>query len=128
MASLRSAWSGRRVRTILLWQALLTGAAAALAAWLTGTHGAVSAVLGGAISMVAGLLFASIATVRRGSNAGDVLITALKAEGAKILFIVVALWVVLAAYRNAIAVALIGTFIATVLVSSMALFVRDRRD
>ena len=102
MASLRSAWSGRRVRTILLWQALLTGAAAALAAWLTGTHGAVSAVLGGAISMVAGLLFASIATVRRGSNAGDVLITALKAEGAKILFIVVALWVVLAAYRNAI--------------------------
>lgn len=128
MASLRSAWSGRRVRTILLWQALLTGAAAALAAWLTGTHGAVSAVLGGAISMVAGLLFASIATVRRGSNAGDVLITALKAEGAKILFIVVALWVVLAAYRNAIAVALIGTFIATVLVSSMALFVRDGRD
>lgn len=78
--------------------------------------------------MAAGLLFASIATIRRGRNAGEVLLTAFKAEGVKIVFIVVALWLVLATYRNVVAVVLIGTFIATTLVSSLALFIRDRRD
>jgi len=128
MVSLRSAWAGRPVRKVLLWQAVLTATAASLAAYLVGLHGALSAVLGGAISMVAGLLFAAVATVRRGINAGDVLLTAFKAEAAKLVFIVVALWLVLAAYKNAVAVVLIGTFIATTLVSSMALFIRDRRD
>lgn len=127
-ASLRAAWSSRPARTVLLWQALLTAAAAIFAGFIAGLHGALSAAFGGAVSMVAGLLFASIATIRRGSNAGDVLLTAFKAEGAKIVFIVVALWLVLAAYRNAVAVVLIGTFIATTLVSSMALFIRERRD
>ena len=128
MVSLRSAWAGRPVRTVLLWQAVLTATAASLAAYIVGPHGALSAILGGAISMGAGLLFAAIAIVRRGINAGDVLLTAFKAEGAKLVFIVVALWLVLAAYRNAVAVVLIGTFIATTLVSSMALFIRERRD
>lgn len=128
MVSLRSAWSGRPVRTVLLWQAVLTAMAASLAAYLVGLHGALSAVLGGVVSMAAGLLFAAVATVRRGIDAGDVLLTAFKAEAAKLVFIVVALWLVLAAYRNAVAVVLIGTFIATTLVSSMALFIRDRRD
>lgn len=123
-----AAWSSRPVRKVLLWQALLTGAAVSIAAYFTGIHGAFSAALGGAISIAAGLLFAAMAKVRRGANAGDVLLTAFKAEGAKVIFIVVALWVVLAAYRNAVAVVLIATFIATILASSMALFVRDRRD
>lgn len=116
------------MRTILLWQCVLTGTAALFAACFAGWHGVFSAALGGMISMVAGVLFASIATLRRGANAGDVLLTAFKAEGAKIAFIVVGLWLVLATYRNAVAVVLIGTFIATTLVSSMALFIRDRRD
>lgn len=125
---LQSAWKSRPVRTVLLWQGVLTAAAALFAASFAGWHGVISAALGGTISMVAGLLFASIATVRRGANAGDVLLTAFKAEGAKIAFIVIGLWLVLATYRNAVAVVLIGTFIATTLVSSMALFIRDRRD
>jgi ATP synthase protein I len=126
--SLRSAWASRPVRTALLWQAFITGAVAVAAAYLKGSHGALSAILGGGISMVAGLLFASIATQRRGANVGDVLLTAFKAEGAKIAFIVLGLWLVLATYRNAVAVVLIGTFIATTLVSSMALFIREQRD
>lgn len=77
--------------------------------------------------MAAGLLFASIATVRRGRSAGDVLVTALKAEGAKLLFIVVALGLVMMAYRNAVVAVLIGTFIATILISSMAFFVGNKR-
>lgn len=126
--SLRAAWSNRPLRKILLWQALLTGAAAFIAAYFTGLHGALSAVCGGAISMAAGLLFAAIAKVRQGADASDVLLTALKAEGARILFIVVSLFVVLAVYRSAVVVVLIGTFIVTILAASMALFVGDRRD
>ncbi len=116
------------MRTILLWQGALAAVAALFAAYFAGWHGVLSAALGGLISMVAGVLFASLATVRRGANAGDVLLTAFKAEGAKIAFIGVGVWLVLATYRNAVAVVLIGTFIATTLVSSMALFIRDRRD
>lgn len=78
--------------------------------------------------MAAGLLFAAIAKVRQGADASDVLLIALKAEGARILFIVVSLFVVLAVYRNAVVVVLIGTFIVTILTASMALFVGDRRD
>lgn len=100
----------------------------ALAAALAGLHGALSAGLGGAISMAAGVLFALIATARRGRSAEDVLLTALKAEGAKIVFMVAALWLVMAIYRNVVAVVFIGTFIATVLVSSMAFFIGEKRD
>jgi ATP synthase protein I len=127
MASLQSAWASRPVRTVLLWQILLTVAAVAFAAYFLGPHGALSAGLGGTVSIVAGLLFASIATVRRGRSADDVLLTAFKAEGAKLLFIVVALGLVLAAYRNVVAAVFIGTFIATILISSMAFFVSNKR-
>ncbi|HEX7811161.1 MAG TPA: ATP synthase subunit I [Burkholderiales bacterium] len=116
------------MRTVLLWQALLTVAAAMLAAYFSGPHGALSAGLGGAVSMAAGLLFASIATVRRGRTAADVLLTAFKAEGAKLLFIVVALGLVMMAYKNVVAAVLIGTFIATILIQSMAFFVGNKRD
>jgi ATP synthase protein I len=119
---------GRPVRTVLRWQGLLTAAALALAAYFGGIHGVVSAGLGGVVSMASGLLFAAIATVREGRTADDVLLTAFKAEAAKIVFIVLALWLVMAAYRNLVAVIFIGTFIATILVSSTAFFVSDRRE
>jgi ATP synthase protein I len=128
MASLQSAWTRRPFRVVLLWQALVTGTAIGLAALSSGPHGALSAALGGAISMAAGVLFASIAVPRRGSSAEDVVLTALKAEGAKIVFIVAALWLVLALYSRVVAVVLIGTFIATVLVSSLAFFIGEKRD
>ncbi len=128
MASLQSAWASRPVRTVLLWQGLLTVAAMAIAAYFSGPHGMLSAGFGGAISMASGLLFASIATVRRGRSADDVLLTAFKAEGAKLLFIVMALGLVMAAYRNVMAAVFIGTFIATILISSMAFFVSNKRD
>lgn len=100
----------------------------AFAAYFAGIHGAVSAGLGGVISMASGLLFAVIATMHKGRTAADVLVTAFRAEAAKIAFIVLALWLVLSAYRNAVAVIFIGTFVATILVSTMAFFARDRRE
>jgi F0F1-type ATP synthase assembly protein I len=128
MLSLQSAWANRPLRAVLRWQAILTGIAAVLGAYFAGMHGVISAMAGGAISIVAAVLFASIASVRRGISADDVLITAFKAEGAKLVFIVIALWLVMAAYKNVVHVFLIGTFIATVLVSSMAFFVGDKRN
>ena len=119
--------AGRPVRTVLRWQGLLTAAALALAAYFAGIHGVVSAGLGGVISMASGLLFAAIANVREGRTADDVLLAAFKAEAAKIVFIVLALWLVMAAYRNLVAVIFIGTFTATILVSSTAFFVSDRQ-
>ena len=113
---------------MLRWQAILTGVAAVLGAYFAGKHGVISALVGGGISMAAAVLFASIASVRRGISADDVLITAFKAEGAKLVFIVIALWLVMASYKNVVHVFLIGTFIATVLVSSMAFFVGDKRN
>jgi F0F1-type ATP synthase assembly protein I len=128
MLSLQSAWANRPVRAVLRWQAILTGIAAVLGAYFAGLHGVISATAGGAISMAAAVLFASIASVRRGISADDVLITAFKAEGAKLVFIVIALWLVMAAYKNVVHVFLIGTFIVTVLVSSLAFFVGDKRN
>lgn len=127
MVSLQSAWTNRPVRTALRWQAVLTGIAMLVAGYVAGVHGAISAALGGAISMAAALLFASIAVEQRGRTADSVLFTAFKAEGARIVFIVVALWLALAAYRHVMPVVLIGTFVPTVLVSSLAFFVGDRQ-
>lgn len=78
--------------------------------------------------MAASLIFASIARAREGRSAEDVLLTAMKAEGAKLLFIVVALVSVMAAYEQVVAVVFIGTFTATILISSMAFFVRDTQS
>jgi ATP synthase protein I len=119
---------GRPVRIVLGWQGLLTAAAGALAAYFAGIHGAVSAGLGGAIGMAAALLFAAVTAARRGRNAEEVLATAFKAEAVKIVFIVAALWLVLALYGKVVAVALIGTFVATTVVSSLAFFVSNRQQ
>jgi len=119
---------GRPVRSVLRWQGLLTAAVMVVAVYFAGIRGAVSAGLGGAISMASALLFAAIAAVRKGRTADDVLVTAFRAEAVKIVFIVLTLWLVLSAYRNVVAVIFIGTFVATILVSSMAFFVSDRRE
>jgi ATP synthase protein I len=124
----RLASVGRPVRSVLRWQGLLTAAAMVLAACFTGIHGAISAGLGGVISMASALLFAVIATVRKGRTADNVLVTAFRAEAAKIAFIVLTLWLVLSAYRNVVAIIFIGTFVATIVISSMAFFISDRQD
>jgi ATP synthase protein I len=48
-----------------------------------------------------------------------------RAEGAKILVIVALLWLVLSTYRDAVLPAFLVAFVVTVLLSSVALFVRD---
>jgi len=90
-----------------------------------GEHGALSAALGGAISVCAGWASAMVATTGREASAGGVLVSALMAEAVKLGLIVILLWLVLAAYAEVVVTAFIGSFVATVLIFSMAFFVRE---
>ena len=115
----------RPVAAVLRWQLAATAAAALVALWLAGVHGAVSAALGGLVSMAAGLSAAFVAARGNAKSAGGVLLGALRAEGVKIALIVILLWLVFATYQDVVAVALIASFLATVLIFAMAFFVRD---
>jgi len=113
------------IRTVLRWQLLVTAALTLLAGILAGAHGALSAALGGAVSVGAGLMSAKVAIKGKAESAGEVLINAFKAEGIKIGLIAVLLWLVLATYAEVVVLAFLGSFMATILIFSMAFFVRE---
>ena len=107
-------------------QVLCTAAVTLLSAWLDGLHGAISAALGGSIGIVAGLAFAVLAARGRSKSAGEALHTALRAEAVKVALMLLLLWIALATYRDVVAIGLIGSFIATVLIFTMAVWVREK--
>jgi ATP synthase protein I len=116
----------RVFRPIIGLQVLCTAAAILLSAWLAGIHGAISAALGGSIGIIAGLAFAVLAARGKSKSAGEALHTALRAEAVKLVLMVLLLWLALATYRDVVAIGLIGTFIATVLIFTMAILVREK--
>ncbi|HEY6240603.1 MAG TPA: ATP synthase subunit I [Burkholderiales bacterium] len=116
----------RIFRPIIGLQVLCTAAVTLLSAWLAGIHGAISAALGGSIGIVAGLVFAVMAARSRSRSAAEALYTALRAEAVKVVLMVLLLWIVLTTYKDVVAIGLIGAFIATVLISTMAILVRDK--
>lgn len=113
------------IRTVLQWQLIATLALALIAAAAAGVHGALSAALGGLVSVCAGLVSGFVASLGKAESAGGVLIRALRAEGIKIGLIVILLWLVLAAYKDVVTLAFLGTFMVTALIFSMAVVVRD---
>jgi len=113
------------IRTVLRWQLLVTAALTLLAGVLAGVHGALSAALGGAVSLGAGWVSAIVATKGKADSAGGVLVTAFKAEGIKIGLIAILLWLVLATYAEVVVLAFLGSFMATIVIFSMAFFVRE---
>jgi ATP synthase protein I len=113
------------IRKVLVWQVVVTMAIAVVAAFLAGAQGAVSAAAGGAISLIAGIASALVASGRAAKSAGGILVVALKAEAVKLGLALILLWLVLANYDDAVSGALLVSFVATMLVFSMALFVRD---
>ncbi|MBI2312907.1 MAG: ATP synthase subunit I [Betaproteobacteria bacterium] len=112
-------------RAVLRWQAFATALLTGVAGYLVGTNGAISAALGGLVGMIGGLGFAVVASLQKGGTAGSVLITAMRAEAVKIVVMIALLWLVLATYRDVVVVGFIGTFVVTVLVFTMAVFVRE---
>jgi ATP synthase protein I len=115
----------RPIRIVLRWQVIATAVLTLAGGLLAGMDGALSAALGGAISVVAGWVSAVVASKGQGRSAGDVLTGALKAEAVKIGLIAFLLWIVLATYENVVAPALLGSFVVTVLIFTMAFFVRE---
>ncbi len=117
--------STKPYRAVLLSQAGATVAIAAISALVAGVHGALSATLGGLINVSAGVVYAFVLAVAPPRTAGGTIAAMFRAEGAKILVIVALLWLVLSTYRDAVLPAFLVAFVVTVLLSSVALFVRD---
>jgi ATP synthase protein I len=113
------------IRTVLWWQLIATAALTLAGGILAGGHGALSAALGGAVSLCAGWVSAVVASRGKAQSAGEVLFAALRAEVVKIGLAVLLLWLVLTSYDQAVVGALIGSFIATMLIFAMAFFVRE---
>jgi ATP synthase protein I len=113
------------IRTVLRWQIVATAVLTAVAAVAAGLDGALSAALGGLISIGAGLVSAAVAALSKAESAGGVLLGALRAEGIKIGLMVILLWLVLATYRDVVALALVGSFALTALIFTMAFIVRE---
>ena len=113
-------------RPVIGLQILCTAALSLLSAWLAGVHGAISSALGGSIGIIAGLAFAALAARSKPKSAGEALYAALRAEAVKVVLMIVLLWIALATYRNVVAIGLIGAFIATVLIFTMAVWIREK--
>jgi ATP synthase protein I len=113
------------IRVVFLWQLAATAVLVLAAAGVAGKDGAISAAAGGAISMIAGIAAAFVASRGRGKSAGGVVVGALMAEAVKLGLAVVLLWAVLVSYPEAVIAALLGTFVATMLIFAMAFFVRE---
>lgn len=113
------------IRAVLKWQIVVTATIATAGAIVGGAHAALSAVAGGLVSIIAGLGSAVVAARSGGTSAGGILVGALRAESVKLALIVVLLWLVLATYDAIVPLAFFGSFVATMLVFSMAFFVRD---
>ena len=110
---------------VLRWQALATGGLALVAWPWAGGHAALSALLGGLVNITAGVVYAVVIVISRPASAGHAVATLFRAEGSKILVIIVQLWIVLAAYRDVVLPAFFAAFVITVLLFRVALFVRD---
>jgi ATP synthase protein I len=115
----------RPIRTVLAWQLAATGAMTLAAALLLDANSALSAAVGGAVSVIAGLVSALVASWSNAKSAGGVLVGALRAEAVKIGLALLLLWLVLSNYEEAAVGALLGAFVVTMLIFSMAFFVRE---
>lgn len=109
----------RAFRVTMAWQAAASVALAIVAGAVAGRHGLLSALLGGGIGVVGVLVFALVS--RRGAAiSGNAVRIALRAEGAKLLAIVVLLWLAFVVYRDMVVLAFLGAFVVSVLLSGLA--------
>jgi ATP synthase protein I len=115
----------KAIRTVLGWQIIATAAMTLVLGLLTSVHGAVSAMLGGLVGICAGISFSIVISLSKSDSLAGTLITVFRAEAAKVFVAVVLLWVVLATYKDVVAVGFIGSFAISILIFGMAFFVRE---
>lgn len=115
----------RPIRIVQRWQLIATAALTLVALLLWGRDGALSAALGGAVNLTAGWVYGWRVSQREARTAGEALRTMMRAEGMKILLIVIQLWLVLAYFRDIVHVAFFAAFVITVGIFAAAIAVRD---
>jgi ATP synthase protein I len=121
----------RPIRTVLKWQLIATAAVAVLAGVWSGGHGAISATLGGLVNLAAGVVYALLLGVGLRAaptpvpGAAVALGAMIRAEGGKLLVIIGGLWSILSTYKDIVPEAFFAAFAITVIMFSMAIFVRD---
>ena len=115
----------RPISIVLLWQLAATAALTLAAALVANVESALSAAAGGAVSISAGLASAVVVSLSNTKSAGAVLAGALRAEAVKLGVALLLLWLVLTNYREVVVGIFLGTFIVTMLIFSMAFFVRE---
>ena len=96
--------STKPIRRVLKWQAGATVAIAAVAGVWLGGHAALSAVLGGVVNITAVVVYAVVLGISNPASAGGTVAALFRAEAAKILVIVVQLWLVLVTYKDVVLV------------------------
>ena len=113
------------IRTVLVWQLAATAVMALVAGGVADMPSALSAAAGGGVSIIAGLASALVASLSMTKSAGGVLAGALRGEAVKLGLALLLLWLVLANYPETVVAVFLGAFVATMLIFSMAFFVRE---
>jgi ATP synthase protein I len=108
-----------------MWPVAATAMMALVAGLVADMPSALSAAAGGGVSIFAGLASAFVASLSSAKSAGGVLAGALRAEAVKLGVALLLLCLVLANYEQAAVAALLGAFVVTMLIFSMAFFVRE---
>jgi ATP synthase protein I len=116
----------KQIRTVLKYQAIATLSIAAIAVGMGGMHWGLSALLGGLVSLLGGVTYGAMLSRVGKGTAEDALIGMLRAESAKIVVIVLSLWLVFSSYGEVFGAGFIGTFIITTLIFSLAIFIRQK--
>ena len=125
MLRLQNWQMSRQIRIVLKYQAIATLSIAMVIGVVGGVHWGISGLLGGLISLLGGVTYGvMLSRVGKGS-AENALVGMMRAESAKILVIVLLLWLVFAGYEDVFGAGFIGTFIITTLIFSLAVFIRD---
>ena len=113
------------MRTVLRWQLITTACLTLPAGFLWGVEGAVSAALGGLVNVTAGLAYGWIVSRSKGRSAGEVLQAMFRGWSAKVILIIVQIWLVLTQYRDIVHAGFFFAFVVTVGVFAMAFAVPD---
>lgn len=116
---------GKPIRTVFIWQLVAAAAMTLAAALLAGERGALSAAAGSAVGVIASLAAALVASLSKAKSAGGILVGALRAEAVRLGVALLLVWLVLTNYREAAVGVLLGAFVVTMLIFSMAFFVRE---
>ena len=116
----------RQIRVVLKYHAIITILIALDVGSIGGVHWGISALLGGLISLLAGATYILVLSRVGIGSAEDALVGMMRAELAKMLVIVLLLWLVLTSYEELFGAGFIGTFIITTLIFSLAVFIRNK--